>query len=554
MINNQQNPTWWKNAVGYQIYPKSFYDSNDDGIGDLQGIIQKIPYIKSLGVNFVWLSPFFASPNIDNGYDVSDYQDIDSQYGTLDDTFEMIKKFHENDIRVVFDLVINHTSDQHHWFKEAQKSVDNPYHDFYIWQKPKNGREPNNWVSLFGGSAWEYNPATSEYYYHLFAKQQPDLNWENPKVHDAVSQIIDWWTKHGVDGFRLDAISHLKKNQSFSDVTDQEAAMNNVPGIDKFLSELSDDFKRNHLMTVGEAGGVPVTRAQQWVDSKDGYFDMIFQFDHVSFWEKFTVGKVDVAMLRKALTNWQNGLEGVGWNALFLENHDLPRAVSYFGNDQDMRQQSATALAMMYFLMKGTPFIYQGQELGMTNVDFDSIDEYRDLDSRRFYQEELAKGATKAETLFKLRSKSRDNARTPMQWTSDGGFSNHKSWIEMNPNYKMINVQDEKQNSQSVMNFYKKLTELRLTDPILLNGKYHLIDTHDHQTYVYTRESGSTGYMIVTNLSDEPAGYHVPIEYQNLKLILTNQSDLQDTRAMKLQPWSAYLYNYERTTSHEINE
>lgn len=546
MINNQQHSTWWQNAVGYQIYPKSFYDSNDDGIGDLQGIIQKIPYIKSLGVTFVWISPFFSSPNIDNGYDVSDYEDIDPQYGTLDDTFKMIQQFHQNDIRVVFDLVINHTSDQHKWFQEAKKSVDNPYHDYYIWQKPVDGKEPNNWVSLFGGSAWEYNPATDEYYYHLFAKQQPDLNWENPKVHAAVAKIIDWWAKRGVDGFRLDAISHLKKKQSFKNVSDQEDAMNNVPGIDQFLRELSEDFKRNHLMTVGEAGGVPVSRAQQWVDHQKGYFNMIFQFDHVSFWEKFTVGKVDVAMLRKVLTSWQNGLEGIGWNALFLENHDLPRAVSYFGNDQKLHSQSATALAMMYFLMKGTPFIYQGQELGMTNVNFDNIDQYRDLDSKRFYQEELAKGAAKEDTLFKLRSKSRDNARTPMQWSREGGFSKQKPWIEMNPNHTQINVQNEAADKNSVMNFYKKLVDLRLNEPILLTGTYRLINTNDHQLYVYTRQSKNAGYLIVTNLSDDPANYKVPHDYQSLKLILANNADNQDPAAMNLQPWSAYLYKYER--------
>lgn len=546
MINNQQHSTWWQNAVGYQIYPKSFYDSNDDGIGDLQGIIQKIPYIKSLGVTFVWISPFFSSPNIDNGYDVSDYEDIDPQYGTLDDTFKMIQQFHQNDIRVVFDLVINHTSDQHKWFQEAKKSVDNPYHDYYIWQKPVVGKEPNNWVSLFGGSAWEYNPATDEYYYHLFAKQQPDLNWENPKVHAAVAKIIDWWAKRGVDGFRLDAISHLKKKQSFKNVSDQEDAMNNVPGIDQFLRELSEDFKRNHLMTVGEAGGVPVSRAQQWVDHQKGYFNMIFQFDHVSFWEKFTVGKVDVAMLRKVLTSWQNGLEGIGWNALFLENHDLPRAVSYFGNDQKLHSQSATALAMMYFLMKGTPFIYQGQELGMTNVNFDNIDQYRDLDSKRFYQEELAKGAAKEDTLFKLRSKSRDNARTPMQWSREGGFSKQKPWIEMNPNHTQINVQNEAADKNSVMNFYKRLVDLRLNEPILLTGTYRLINTNDHQLYVYTRQSKNAGYLIVTNLSDDPANYKVPHDYQSLKLILANNADNQDPAAMNLQPWSAYLYKYER--------
>lgn len=548
MISNQQNPTWWQNAVGYQIYPKSFFDSNHDGIGDIQGIISKMPYIKSLGVNFVWLSPFFASPNIDNGYDVSDYQAIDPQYGTLDDIFEMIDQFHQNNIRVVFDLVINHTSDQHHWFKEAKESVDNPYHDFYIWRKPVNGSVPNNWVSLFGGSAWEYNPATKDYYYHLFAKQQPDLNWENPKVHQAVAKIIDWWAERGVDGFRLDAISHLKKDQRFKDVTNQEDAMNNVSGIDQLLANLSTDFKRNHLMTVGEAGGVPVEQAKRWVDSKKGYFDMIFQFDHVSFWEKFTVGKVDVAKLRIALTRWQNELDNNGWNALFLENHDLPRAVSYFGNDQKFRSQSATALAMMYFLMKGTPFIYQGQELGMTNVDFNDINQFRDLDSQRFYREELAKGASPEETLVKLRAKSRDNARTPMQWNDqpNGGFSDHQPWISSNPNARYINVANEVEQPDSVLNFYRQLIHLRLKDPILLNGQYQLIETHDHQSFVYQREENHVGYLVITNLSDQPATVTISDRYQNRQLVLTNTTEKQQSSTMALKPWSAYLYKYER--------
>lgn len=548
MISNQQNPTWWQNAVGYQIYPKSFFDSNHDGIGDIQGIISKMPYIKSLGVNFVWLSPFFASPNIDNGYDVSDYQAIDPQYGTLDDIFEMIDQFHQNNIRVVFDLVINHTSDQHHWFKEAKKSVDNPYHDFYIWRKPVNGNVPNNWVSLFGGSAWEYNPSTKDYYYHLFAKQQPDLNWENPKVHQAVAKIIDWWAERGVDGFRLDAISHLKKNQRFKDVTNQEDAMNNVSGIDQLLANLSTDFKRNHLMTVGEAGGVPVEQAKRWVDSKKGYFDMIFQFDHVSFWEKFTVGKVDVAKLRVALTRWQSGLDNNGWNALFLENHDLPRAVSYFGNDQKFRSQSATALAMMYFLMKGTPFIYQGQELGMTNVDFNDINQFRDLDSQRFYREELAKGASPEETLVKLRAKSRDNARTPMQWNDqpNGGFSDHQPWISSNPNARYINVANEVKQPDSVLNFYRQLIHLRLKDPILLNGQYQLIETHDHQSFVYQREENHVGYLVITNLSDQPATVTISDRYQNRQLVLTNTTEKQQSSTMALKPWAAYLYKYER--------
>ncbi|EEI19267.1 glycoside hydrolase family 13 protein [Lentilactobacillus hilgardii] len=544
LISNQQNPTWWQNAIGYQIYPKSFFDSNHDGIGDIQGIISKMPYIKSLGVNFVWLSPFFASPNIDNGYDVSDYQAIDPQYGTLDDIFEMIDQFHQNNIRVVFDLVINHTSDQHHWFKEAKKSVDNPYHDFYIWRKPVNGSVPNNWVSLFGGSAWEYNPATKDYYYHLFAKQQPDLNWENPKVHQAVAKIIDWWAERGVDGFRLDAISHLKKNQRFKDVTNQEDAMNNVSGIDQLLANLSTDFKRNHLMTVGEAGGVPVEQAKRWVDSKKGYFDMIFQFDHVSFWEKFTVGKVDVAKLRVALTRWQNGLDNNGWNALFLENHDLPRAVSYFGNDQKFRSQSATALAMMYFLMKGTPFIYQGQELGMTNVDFNDINQFRDLDSQRFYREELTKGASPEETLVKLR----DNARTPMQWNDqpNGGFSDHQPWISSNPNARYINVANEVKQPDSVLNFYRQLIHLRLKDPILLNGQYQLIETHDHQSFVYQREENHVGYLVITNLSDQPATVTISDRYQNRQLVLTNTTEKQQSSTMALKPWAAYLYKYER--------
>ena len=548
MIDNKSDPTWWQNAVGYQIYPKSFYDSNNDGIGDIPGIIEKVPYISSLGVNFVWLSPFFKSPNVDNGYDVSDYQDIDPQYGNLDDVFEMIAKFHERGIRVVFDLVINHTSDQHRWFQEAKKSVDNPYHDFYMWKKAPEGKLPNNWVSLFGGPAWEYNEATDEYYYHLFAKQQPDLNWENPKVHSAVSDIIKWWADKGVDGFRLDAISHLKKDQTFADVTNQEAAMNNVPGIDKILAQLSDDFKANHLMTVGEAGGVPVEEAKRWVNSKTGYFDMIFQFDHVSFWEKFTVGKVDIAQLRQALSRWQEGLEGIGWNALFLENHDLPRAVSYFGNDTKFREKSATALGLMYMMMKGTPFVYQGQELGMANVSFNNIDDFDDLDSIRFYKEQLAAGETKTDTLMRLRVKSRDNARTPMQWSSDvnGGFSQSKPWLATNENYHEVNVDNEIDQPNSTLNFYKQLIKLRQTESALLDGKYELVDTDDHQLFVYKRVENGHGYLIVTNLSDEPTSYTLPNTFNQLQLVISNNDSMKDEGKVELAPWDAAMFKFEQ--------
>lgn len=548
MIDNKSDPTWWQNAVGYQIYPKSFYDSNNDGIGDIPGIIEKIPYISSLGVNFVWLSPFFKSPNVDNGYDVSDYQDIDPQYGNLDDVFEMIAEFHERGIRVVFDLVINHTSDQHRWFQEAKKSVDNPYHDFYMWKKAPEGKLPNNWVSLFGGPAWEYNEATDEYYYHLFAKQQPDLNWENPKVHSAVSDIIKWWADKGVDGFRLDAISHLKKDQTFADVTNQEAAMNNVPGIDKILAQLSDDFKANHLMTVGEAGGVPVEEAKRWVNSKTGYFDMIFQFDHVSFWEKFTVGKVDIAQLRQALSRWQEGLEGIGWNALFLENHDLPRAVSYFGNDAKFREKSATALGLMYMMMKGTPFVYQGQELGMANVSFNNIDDFDDLDSIRFYKEQLAAGETKTDTLMRLRAKSRDNARTPMQWSSEvnSGFSQSKPWLATNENYHEVNVDNEIDQPNSTLNFYKQLIKLRQTESALLDGKYELVDTDDHQLFVYKRVENGHGYLIVTNLSDEPTSYMLPNTFNQLQLVISNNDSLKDEGKVELAPWDAAMFKFEQ--------
>ncbi len=548
MIDNKSDPTWWQNAVGYQIYPKSFYDSNNDGIGDIPGIIEKIPYISSLGVNFVWLSPFFKSPNVDNGYDVSDYQDIDPQYGNLDDVFEMIAKFHERGIRVVFDLVINHTSDQHRWFQEAKKSVDNPYHDFYMWKNAPEGKLPNNWVSLFGGPAWEYNEATDEYYYHLFAKQQPDLNWENPKVHSAVSDIIKWWADKGVDGFRLDAISHLKKDQTFADVTNQEAAMNNVPGIDKILAQLSDDFKANHLMTVGEAGGVPVEEVKRWVNSKTGYFDMIFQFDHVSFWEKFTVGKVDIAQLRQALSRWQEGLEGIGWNALFLENHDLPRAVSYFGNDTKFREKSATALGLMYMMMKGTPFVYQGQELGMANVSFNNIDDFDDLDSIRFYKEQLAAGETKTDTLMRLRAKSRDNARTPMQWSSEvnGGFSQSKPWLATNENYHEVNVDNEIDQPNSTLNFYKQLIKLRQTESALLDGKYELVDTDDHQLFVYKRVENGHGYLIVTNLSDEPTSYMLPNTFNQLQLVISNNDSLKDEGKVELAPWDAAMFKFEQ--------
>ena len=463
------NKTWWKEAVAYQIYPRSFKDSNDDGIGDIEGIISKLDYLKNLGVDIIWICPMYKSPNDDNGYDISDYKAIMDEFGTMKDFDKLLQKVHKKDMKLIIDLVINHTSDEHKWFIESRASKDNPKRDFYIWRDGKNGKEPNNWESIFKGSAWKYDKNTDQYFLHLFSKKQPDLNWKNEDVRKELYKMINWWLDKGIDGFRVDAISHIKKEDGLKDMPNPKKLEYvpsfdkhmNVEGIQKYLKELKENtFDKYDIITVGEANGVNINEAPQWVGEKYGKFNMIFQFEHLDIWDIDREEQSTVKKLKEVLSKWQEGLEGVGWNALFIENHDIQRVVSTLGDDKNFWKESSKALALVYFMQKGTPFIYQGQEIGMTNVKFEDIQDYNDIKTINIYKEKIKKGIPKEEALKYVWETSRDNSRTPMQWdtTENAGFSKEKPWMKVNPNYVNINVREQENNLDSILNFYKERT------------------------------------------------------------------------------------------------
>lgn len=549
---------WWKEAVAYQIYPRSFMDSNGDGIGDIQGIISKLDYLQDLGIDVIWVSPIYPSPNIDNGYDISDYQGISAEYGTMEDFDELLREVHARGMKLIMDLVINHTSDEHEWFIESRSSKDNAYRDYYIWHPGKNGKAPNNWESIFGGSAWEYDEKTGEYYMHVFASKQPDLNWENPEVRHDLYKMVNWWLDKGIDGFRVDAISHIKKVPGFPDmpnpdnlkyVPSYEGHMNR-PGIEVFLEELrKETFDKYDIMTVGEANGVKVEQADAWVGEENGFFNMIFQFEHLDLWGKSATGGLDMQGLKKALSKWQKGLDGVGWNALFLENHDQPRSVSTWGNDTDLREKSAKSFATMYFLMQGTPFIYQGQEIGMTNVEFDSIDDYNDVAIKTLYKEEREAGKSHEEVMKIICKSGRDNSRTPMQWNSkeNGGFTTGTPWMKVNPNVKEINVEAELKDPDSIYHYYKKLIELRRGNETLIYGSYELILEEHEQIYAYVRTLGEEQYVILTNLLDGTADFEFPEDLlgKQAELRLSNyqvEEAHETLDTMTFRPYEARVY------------
>jgi len=550
--------SWWKEAVAYQIYPRSFKDSNGDGIGDIQGVISKLDYLKDLGIDVIWVSPIYKSPNDDNGYDISDYQAIAEEYGTMEDFDQLLEEVHQRDMKIIMDLVINHTSDEHPWFIESRSSKDNPYRDYYIWYEGKKGTPPNNWESIFGGSVWEYDEKTKEYYMHVFSKKQPDLNWENPKVRRDLYQMVNWWLDKGIDGFRVDAISHIKKAPGFPDmpnpnnlkyVPSYDRHMNQ-PGIEMFLNELKKEtFEKYDIMTVGEANGVGINQADEWVSEENGKFNMIFQFEHLSLWSKSTNGGLDIKELKKTLSRWQNGLHNQGWNALFLENHDQARSVSTWGNDEEYHEQSAKSFATMYFLMQGTPFIYQGQEIGMTNVQFQSIEDYDDVAIKNMYYEALENGKTHEEVMEVIWTNGRDNSRTPMQWNSgrNAGFTTGKPWLKINPNYTTINVQQSLNNRQSIYHYYKRLIKIRKENEALIYGKYNLIAAEHEYVYAYIRTWNDETFIIVANLFDEMTTFTFPEQYHNRQAIsiLSNlDSKKEATKLLKieLKPYEAHVY------------
>lgn len=551
------NKLWWKEAVAYQIYPRSFMDSNGDGIGDIQGIISKLDYLKDLGIDVIWVSPMYQSPNDDNGYDISDYQEIMAEFGTMAEFDLLLKETHQRGMKLILDLVINHTSDEHPWFIESRSSKDNPKRDWYIWRDGKDGKEPNNWESIFSGPAWEYDEKTGQYFMHIFSKKQPDLNWENKDVRHALYNMINWWLNKGIDGFRVDAISHIKKEEGLLDMPNPEGLpyvscfekMMNVDGIHTLLQELKEaTFSQYDIMTVGEANGVTVDDAEDvenWVGEKSGKFNMVFQFEHLALWDAETKKALDIVELKDVLSRWQKGLEGKGWNALFIENHDKPRVVSTWGNDQECWYESATAFAAMYFLMQGTPFIYQGQEIGMTNVQFDSIDDYDDVSAKNMYSLKRAEGIPHEEIMEVIWASGRDNSRTPMQWSAaeNGGFSTGTPWFKVNPNYKHINVEIQENDANSVLNFYKKLIRLKKANEVFTYGTYELLLKDDTQIYAYTRTLDKEKMIIIANLSEKPAEFQgVSLDYGNLLLNNYPVSEHRSLERITLKPYETRVY------------
>lgn len=542
----KQSEKWWKEAVGYQIYPASFKDSNNDGIGDINGIREKLSYLKELGIDFLWINPIYQSPFVDNGYDISDYQAILEKFGTMDEFDALLAEAHQMGIKIIMDLVINHSSDQHEWFIESRQSVDNPYRDYYIWVDGTPDQAPNEWQSIFGGSAWAYDEQTGQYYLHIFAKEQPDLNWESDKLKAELFTMIRWWLDKGIDGFRLDAISHVKKDEYSVKATENPfSPFQNVSGIEDHLTELKNVFDEYDIMTVGEASGVSANEGPEWV-GENGYFDMIFEFDHISIWKHEKDGDLDVLSLKQSLSAWQRALDGKGWNALYMENHDVPRCVSVFGDTSPKYWQvSAKAIAMMYFFLQGTPFIYQGQEIGMTNLPFSSIDEIDAVDSKRLYQQLLDEGRSEEEALDIVANTTRDNSRTPMQWDdhSYAGFSEVAPWLLVNPNYQMINVADQTNDPESILSFYKKMIILRRENKGLVYGSFNEYLPENEQLFVYERVLDEERYLIIVNLTDEAATYTLPTEIEtNWEVLLENQSGQEFQSSSTFAPYEARLY------------
>ncbi|MFL2094995.1 glycoside hydrolase family 13 protein [Marinilactibacillus psychrotolerans] len=545
---------WWKEAVAYEIYPRSFKDSNGDGIGDIQGIIEKLDYLQDLGIDIIWVCPIYQSPNDDNGYDISDYKAILSDFGTMEDFEALLSAVHKRGMKLIMDLVINHTSDEHEWFIESKSSKDNTYRDFYIWKEGADkGIPPNNWASIFGGSAWEYDSDTKEYYLHILSKKQPDLNWENKEVRNKLYDMVNWWLDKGIDGFRIDAISHIKKKEGLPDLPNPkgEAFVEsfdghlNQKGIDLFLNEFVENtIKKFDALTVREANGVTVEDAENWANEDTGYFNMIFQFEHVDLWGSKGTG-LDLRRLKTTLSRWQNALDAKGWNALFIENHDLARVVSVWGNDTSYRKKSAKALATIYFFMQGTPFIYQGQEIGMTNVKYENINDYRDVASRNYYQSELAKGKAHEEVMTYIWSSGRDNSRTPMQWdsTSYAGFSDNEPWIKVNPNYRKINVEESMKDSDSIYHYYRTMIQLRRKEETFIYGSYVLLEEEHPQVFAYIRKYQNKQFLIVANLFALETIVNLPSGFKLGEKLLSNYSEKeQSTVSLNLKAYEAGIY------------
>ena len=550
------NRTWWKEAVIYQIYPRSFMDSDGDGIGDLQGIISRLDYLKYLGIDVIWMSPVYKSPNDDNGYDISDYQAIMDEFGTMEDFDELLAAAHERGIKIVMDLVVNHTSDEHKWFVESRKSADNPYRDYYIWREGKDAQtSPNNWGSCFSGSAWEYDEATSMYYLHLFSKKQPDLNWDNPKVRQEVFDMMTWWCDKGIDGFRMDVISMISKVKELPDgeikglYGDYGPYAVNGPNVHRYLQEMNEKvLSKYDIMTVGETPEVTTELAKQYAGEDTRELNMVFQFEHVDSkgkYAKWTDEKMPLTTLKNIFTRWQTELYGKAWNSLFLDNHDQPRAVSRFGNDSpEYRETSAKMLATCLHMMQGSPYVYQGEELGMTNYPFQSPSDFRDIESVNAYKEWCESGLVSHEEFWPcLLWLSRDNARTPMQWddSSQAGFTTGTPWIAVNPNYREINAKAETADPNSVFHYYKKLIALRKQTPIMVYGKYEPLFEDSEDWFVYTRTLDQEKLLVVCSFTDRETAFTIPEEFAGADLLISNMEPAGNQGTVTLRPYEAFV-------------
>ncbi|MBE6185511.1 MAG: alpha-glucosidase [Bacillus sp. (in: Bacteria)] len=555
---------WWKSSVVYQIYPRSFMDSNGDGIGDIRGIISKLDYLQQLGVDVVWLSPVYQSPNDDNGYDISNYEEIMDEFGTMDDLEELLDEMHKRSIKLVMDLVVNHTSDEHQWFVEAKKSKENPYRDFYIWRTGKDNHPPTDWQSSFGGSTWEYSPETDEYYLHMFSKKQPDLNWENPKVRDSIYKMMKFWLDKGIDGFRMDVINMISKKEclpSYKDWINGNHGFKpytpNGDSVHQYLQEMHQEvLSKYDIMTVGECPGVSPEQAELYTAADRNELNMVFQFEHMGLdnepgKSKWDLKPLALKDLKQNLSKWQKQLENKGWNSLYWNNHDQPRIVSRFGNDGEYRVQSAKMLATLLHFMKGTPYIYQGEEIGMTNVRFSKIEDYRDIELKNMYKDRVDHLRwDPAEVMKSIYAKGRDNARTPMQWSGElnGGFSTGTPWIQVNPNYTTINVKNALEDQHSIFYYYKKLIELRKQHEIIVYGDYNLILEDHESVFSYMRSLGNERLLVINNFYEHETVFEIPenMNVQTSELLISNYNDASkhNSASITLRPYESIVYKF----------
>ena len=551
---------WWQRSVVYQIYPRSFQDSNGDGIGDIPGITSRLEYIRELGVDAIWLSPVYKSPNDDNGYDISDYQDIMAEFGTMADFDAMLEKAHALGLKIVMDLVVNHSSDEHPWFVESRSSRDNPRRDFYIWREGRDGKEPNNWGSCFGGSAWEYDGKTDMYYLHLFSRKQPDLNWDNPAVRGAVFDMMDWWLQKGIDGFRMDVISLISKPEGLPDGKPEAngyATFNlsaNGPHEHEYLREMNRKvLSKYDLLTVGECSGVTLEEAKSYANLDGSELSMVFQFEHMDadfhpVLGRYALQHKNLPRLKEILSRWQRELDGVAWNSLYWDNHDQPRIVSRYGSEkEEYRELSAKMLATCLHMMQGTPYVYQGEELGMTNFPWTDIGQINDIESLGNYRAYREKGyMTEEEGIAMMRQRSRDNARTPMQWDAgpEAGFTTGTPWLPVNPNCVSINAAEQLSRPDSVFHYYQKLIRLRRELDVIVYGHYELLEPEHPDLFVYTRTLGDESLLVVCNFSEQALAWPIPEAYRAADVLIANYPDAAP--AGTLRPWEAAVYHRKR--------